>query len=79
MDPARARDLIVLLKTVAVERGLTLCTSLHDIALAHEFFPRLVGMRGGRLVFDQPPDQLSQRAFDALYDLEAGGILADAG
>jgi phosphonate transport system ATP-binding protein len=79
VDPARARDLILLLKTVAHERGLTLCASLHDVALAREFFPRLVGLRDGRVVFDRAPDQLPQSAFDELYALEAREKLVDAG
>lgn len=79
VDPARARDLILLLKTVARERGLTLCASLHDVALAREFFPRLVGLRGGQVVFDRPPDELPQSAFDELYALEAHEMLVDAG
>ena len=78
VDPARARDLIALLRSVAQERGLTLCASLHDVALAREFFPRLVGLRRGVVQFDRPPDELPQRVFDELYDLEAHEMLADA-
>jgi phosphonate transport system ATP-binding protein len=79
VDPARARDLIALLRNVAKERGLTLLASLHDVALAREFFPRLVGLRRGAVQFDRPPDQLPQRVFDELYDLEAHEMLADVG
>lgn len=70
VDPARARDVIALLRLVAEERGLTLCASLHDVALAREFFPRLVGLRHGTVAFDRPPDQISARAFDELYNLD---------
>ena len=79
VDPARARSLIKLLKTVSRERGLTLCASLHDVELAREFFPRLVGLRRGAVAFDCAPDQLEQGAFDELYDLEAHEMLVDAG
>ena len=77
VDPARARDLIALLIAVSREQGLTLCASLHDVGLAREFFPRVVGLRQGAVVFDQPPDRLPQRAFDELYDLEADETLVD--
>ena len=66
-------------RSIVKERGLTLCASLHDVALAREFFPRLVGLRGGRVVFDQPPERLPESAFDELYALEAGEMLVDAG
>lgn len=70
VDPARARDVIALLHSISRERGLTLCASLHDVELAREFFPRLVGLRHGRLVFDRPAERLPQSTFDELYDLE---------
>ena len=79
VDPARARDLIALLRNVAKERGLTLLASLHDVALAREFFPRLVGLRRGAVQFDRSPDQLPPRVFDELYDLEAHEMLGDVG
>jgi phosphonate transport system ATP-binding protein len=53
--------------------------SLHDVALAREFFPRLVGLRRGAVQFDRSPDQLPQRVFDELYDLEAQEMLGDVG
>lgn len=73
VDPARARDTVKLLCELSEERGFTLCVSLHDIALAKEFFPRLVGMRRGRVVFDGPPGELDEAEFGALYDLDEAG------
>ncbi len=70
VDPARARDLIALICELAGERGLTLVVSLHDRELAREFFPRTVGLRAGRIVFDAPTDEVAGEALDALYELE---------
>ena len=70
VDPARARDLIQLLVSLATERELTLVVSLHDIELARAFFPRTVGLRAGRLVFDAPTESLASEDFDELYRLE---------
>ncbi len=52
VDPARAHDLVGLLTRLAREEGLTLVASLHDPALAREFFPRVIGLRRGVVVFD---------------------------
>jgi len=71
VDPARARDVVALLRSLAQERGLTLCASLHDVDLARELFPRLVGLRRGAVAFDRPADRVSQQDFDELYDLES--------
>jgi phosphonate transport system ATP-binding protein len=70
VDPARARDLLLLLTDLAAERGLTLICCLHDLGLARELFPRVVGLRAGRVVFDAASARLSDADFRALYRLE---------
>ena len=70
VDPARARDTVQLLAELSAERDLTLCMSLHNLELAREFFPRLVGLRDGRVVFDETAAELSDEAFSRLYQLE---------
>lgn len=77
VDPARARDAVGLLAAISREEGLTLCVSLHNLTLAREFFPRLVGLRGGRLVFDRPTRELDDADFAALYDLSREEMLLD--
>ncbi len=75
VDPARARDTVALLTDVCRERGLALCMSLHNLDLAREFFPRLIGMRSGQIRFDQPTAKLTDGDFEALYNLERDEML----
>lgn len=70
VDPTRARDTIDMLTRVSRADGLTLCVSLHNLALAREFFPRLIGLRDGRVVFDSPSGELSDDQFRQLYEIE---------
>ena len=77
VDPARARDTVALLTSISAERGLTLCMSLHNLDLAREFFPRLVGMRRGRVVFDKPTAEITDEEFSALYQLEQSEMLGE--
>ena len=58
VDPARARSLVELLLKVADEEKTTLIMSLHNLELAMEKFPRVVGMRNGSVQFDRSPDQI---------------------
>ena len=44
-----------------------------DLELARECFPRLVGLRDGRVVFDGAPRDLSSEHFESLYRLEGSG------
>ena len=69
VDPARARSVLELLTELASERGLTLCVSLHNLGLAREFFPRLVGMREGQIIFDRTPKEIPEADFDNLFRL----------
>ena len=77
LDPARARDTIRLLTSICRQEELTLVTSMHDLALAREFFPRLIGLRGGKVQFDRAPEEIGESKFDALYELAVEEILAD--
>ena len=77
VDPARARDTVRLLKEISEEDGLTLCMSLHNLTLAREFFPRLIGMRDGRIVFDRATADLTDDEFQQLYQLTEEEMLSD--
>jgi phosphonate transport system ATP-binding protein len=55
-----------------------LIVSLHQLDLAREFFPRLVGLRGGRIVFDRPSAEVGAAEFNALYELTAGEMDDDS-
>ena len=71
VDPARGRDTIRQLLELSRERGLTLVVSLHDIAIAQSLFPRLVGLRHGRIAFDAPPEEVDRERLEELYHLTA--------
>jgi phosphonate transport system ATP-binding protein len=73
VDPARARDTVELLRDLCAERGLTLLVSLHDLDLAREFFPRLVGLREGRIALDRPTQEIAESQYRELYRLENRG------
>jgi phosphonate transport system ATP-binding protein len=59
----------MLLDGLAREHQFTFVCSLHDLALAREFFPRLIGLRAGRVVFDAAPERISESDYVELYRL----------
>lgn len=67
LDPKIARDILSLIRDAAAERGTTVVCSLHQVDLAREFAQRIVGLRGGRVVFDGTPEEFTDARFDALY------------
>lgn len=72
VDPARARDVLALLGELVGEAGITLITSLHNLELAAEFFPRTIGLREGRVVHDGDPRDMTGAQIESLYRLAPG-------
>ena len=68
LDPVRARMAMTALVGLARERHTTLVATLHQVDMALAHFPRIIGLRDGRLVFDLPPDQVSPERLAHLYD-----------
>ena len=77
VDPARALDTVALLRDICREHGLTLVMSLHNLDLAREFFPRLVGLRQGRVVFDGAPTALVDDRYREIYQLPPAEVADD--
>ncbi|MBK1829814.1 ATP-binding cassette domain-containing protein [Verrucomicrobiaceae bacterium R5-34] len=70
VDPMRARDMIRLLIDLSKQEEITLIVSIHNLELAREFFPRLIGLRAGQLAFDSAVSELSDEQCRALYQLD---------
>jgi phosphonate transport system ATP-binding protein len=67
LDPTRARQAIATLLREAKARGVTLVTTLHQVNVATAEFPRVIGLREGRLVFDLPGHEVTQERLADLY------------
>lgn len=67
MDPVLAEHTLSLLGEVAAERQISLIASLHAVDLALRHFPRIIGLRAGRVLFDLPAERVSQTELDQLY------------
>ncbi|NDC14893.1 MAG: ATP-binding cassette domain-containing protein, partial [Synechococcaceae bacterium WB9_2_170] len=65
LDPRLAEELLTLLLDYA-QAPRALLMSLHRPELLPGF-DRVVGLRAGRLLFDQPVSQLGQEQLEALY------------
>ena len=68
LDPARSRLAIETVTGRARAAGITLVATLHqvDVALAH--FPRVIGLRDGRLAFDLPSREVTPQRLARLYE-----------
>lgn len=67
LDPALALSTIRLLADEAASRGATLVASLHAVDLALACFPRIVGVKAGRIAFDLPAAAVGDALLHELY------------
>ena len=67
LDPTRARQATETLVRQARARGVTLVATLHQVDMALAHFPRIVGLREGRLTFDLPTAQVTRALLERLY------------
>ena len=67
LDPATADKVLNLIHTICKEDGISAVVSLHQVDLAKKYGDRIIGLAGGRVVFDGQPDELSERQVEALY------------
>jgi phosphonate transport system ATP-binding protein len=72
VDPALSDRVVGELNREAIARGVTLVASLHAVDLALHWFPRIVGLRAGEIVFDLPPVRITDAMLRELYAGESG-------
>ena len=78
LDPVLADAAVGQLVAQAEASGATLVASLHAVDLALKWFPRVVGMREGEVVFDAPAREVSASMLHELYAAE-GAVLPTQG
>ena len=81
LDPVRAGQAVAALTAAARARSATLVVSFHQVEVAMAHFPRVLGVRNGRIVFDGPPSALHPAELARLYAVEGlpAAPVAEAG
>lgn len=79
LDPTLARAALETLTSAARARGATLVASLHAVDLALACFPRIIGLRAGRVLFDCRAEQVDAHRLAALYAAASPSSGAEAG
>jgi phosphonate transport system ATP-binding protein len=75
LDPKTSRVVLGYLKAICKEEGIAVICNLHQVDYAVEFGERIVGLSGGKVVFDDTPDHLTTEIVHQIYPgLEDPGI-----
>ena len=67
LDPKAADDVMRLLRELAIEENLGIAAVLHQPHLARSYADRVIGLRGGHLVFDAPVNEIDDVELGSLY------------
>ncbi|WP_435170981.1 phosphonate ABC transporter ATP-binding protein [Falsirhodobacter sp. 1013] len=67
LDPMNAQVVMDALRRIQREDGRTVIANLHTLDTARRYCDRVIGMRGGRIVFDGRPDQLTISVAREIY------------
>ena len=67
LDPKTSEQIMGLLRDLAGELKLPVIINIHNVTEAKEYTDRIVGMRYGRIIFDDVPARLDKDAMDEIY------------
>jgi phosphonate transport system ATP-binding protein len=67
LDPNLSRVVLDILKRICREDGITALVSLHTLELTREYADRVIGLKGGEILFDGATRDLTDTVVDAVY------------
>lgn len=70
LDPVTAASVMGVLERINREDGITMVINLHAVDLARRFARRIIGISGGRVVFDGCPEDVDDAALERIYPQE---------
>ena len=77
LDPKTARQVMRLLLELCSENQLAAIVNIHDVLLATEFLPRIVGLRQGSMVYDGPAADVDHHVLTEIYGDEDWSSITD--
>lgn len=71
LDPMNAQVVMQSLRDIHEQDGRMVIAKLHTLDTARRYCDRVIGMRGGRIVFDGAPDDLTTDTAREIYGVDA--------
>ena len=80
LDPPTSHVVMRDLQRINRELGMTVIVNLHFLDLARMYGERLIGLRGGEVVFDGTGEEADESVFESIYgrSLTADDVLGEA-
>jgi len=74
LDPMNAKIVMDALRDINEREGITVICNLHTLDTARAYCQRIIGMAGGRVVFDGGPNELTRAAVQEIYGVADGTL-----
>lgn len=68
LDPLTTQSVMNDLQRLNKEFNMTVIVNLHSVPLARQFADRIIGLRAGELVYDQPIERVTEEDLAAIYE-----------
>lgn len=67
LDPATCHTVMDYLKKVNTELGITIICNLHFLSLVRQYATRVIALKGGEIVFEGSPNDITEEWFQRIY------------
>ena len=67
LDPKTSVEIMTLMRDLCRSRGIPVMVNMHDVELAKRFADRILGMSGGRVVYDGGAEGLTDDVLKSIY------------
>ena len=67
LDPKTSVEIMELIGAMGRANGIPVIINMHDVELAKRFADRIIGMSGGRVVYDGRPQELGEAMLKTIY------------
>ncbi|WP_191601544.1 phosphonate ABC transporter ATP-binding protein [Marinomonas algicola] len=71
LDPKTAVEIMELLERFSAEKNIPALVNIHDVKLASRFAKRMIGMSNGVVVYDGPPEGITDDHLKTIYGGES--------
>lgn len=77
LDPGSAKIIMDHLHSISRDMGISVLVNLHQVDVALKYSDRILGIRGGELVFNDDPEKLKKKMIHDIYGTEDGELVGD--
>lgn len=77
LDPNASKIIMDHLKNINKEMGITCILNLHQVDVALKYSDRIIGINGGKTVFNGKPSDITKEQIHEIYGSEYGSLITD--